>query len=170
MSVIDVWMKWLGVFGIVPFLIAMTVFLGGYVMVRPKLSQGTSGQRRALAMVCLVGGLLVGGMMGAFIPDMDTKNVETGDVDSSVHPASGIFTRIMSSFFVAVFVFVVLSNVLKKRLINDRNASIAVGLISGLLFFLAGPAMSFLAVVVFGILLWIIHRFIRLSYEMSIPH
>ncbi|MBT4483456.1 MAG: hypothetical protein HOC71_07245 [Candidatus Latescibacteria bacterium] len=167
MNVIDVWMEWLGVFGIVPFFMAMTVFLGGYVFFRPKLFPGTIGQRRSLALLCLVVGLLIGSMMGALSGE-DAVNgdyVETTDA----MPVSGNLTRIMSSIFLAVFVFVVLSNVLKKRLINDRNVSIAAGLISGLLFFLTGPDMSFLTVVVFGMLLWIIQRFIRLSYEMPNP-
>ena len=169
MSVMSVWNEWLGVFGVVPFFVAMTVFLGGYVLFRPKLIPGNLGQRRALALVCLAGGFLVGGMMGAFVPDMDTVTVETAVMHSASHPISGIFTQILGSSFFTVFVYAVAVNLLKNRTNNVHNVSFAIAMTCGVLFFLLGPGMTFPAVIVFGLLLWIISRFILLSYEMPNP-
>ncbi len=161
MSVFDVWMEWLGIFGVAPFFVSMTVFLGGYVLIRPKLIPGTHGQRIALALVCLVGGFLVGGMMGSLVPDIDTAVAETAEMDSSEHPVSGIFIQIIGSSFWAVFVYAVASNLLKNRMNNVHKVSLAIAVTCGVLFFLVGPEMTFPTVVVFGILLWIISRLIR---------
>ena len=68
MTVIEIWQHWLELYGgIKVFLFAMCIFLflGGYVLFAGLFENSSPGRRRALALLFLVLGLLVGYMVGS---------------------------------------------------------------------------------------------------------
>ena len=169
MSIINAWMGWLNTFGIAPFCVAMVVFLGGYALLRRRLVPGSLGQRRALAIGCLMAGLLVGSMMGHVSDREHPTRSETVETVVPAQPSYSIIPRLLAGFCVGLFMYALSRIFLKNRLRNALYSFPAIGLLSGLLFFFIGPDMSFPAALIFGGLLWFFSRLILNSTGMANP-
>jgi hypothetical protein len=169
MSIINAWMGWLNTFGIAPFCVAMVVFLGGYALLRRRLVPGSLGQRRALAIGCLMAGLLVGNMMSHVSDREKPAHSKTVETVVRVHHSYSIFPRLLAGICLGLFMFAVGRNCLKNRFRYSSYGVPAIGLLSGLLFFFIGPEMSLPAAIIFGGLLWFLSRLILKSTGMANP-
>ncbi|MFC1606871.1 hypothetical protein ACFL47_02780 [Candidatus Latescibacterota bacterium] len=159
MSIFEVWMQWLDAFGgTVPFMIAMIVFLGGYFVISYRMPRINVGQRRALAIACLITGLMVGSMMGH---NPTPEYIDHGQLKPALQEQGiyGDFSLVLASLFLALAIYYVSSKMLINRTYHSQNVAKAGAVISGVLFFIAGPQMTLMTAFVFGLVLFFLARF-----------
>ena len=166
MTTIDVLTQWLNAYGgLVPLCIAMVVFTGGYAVLASRLGKLTLGQRRALAICCLAGGLLVGHLVSGHQPPsidqteetqpVDTVETENGHSGSPNGSPLSLIPLIIAGVGLAVFLY---HAARKKLSINNLRALMIASAGIGLVFAVSCPRITFAAAIVFCLLLWFVYR------------
>jgi hypothetical protein len=161
MTFMDVLSQWLEAYGgLASFGLAMAVFAGSYAFLLPRIPDSTIGQRRALAIFCLVAGLFIGNLfqLPQATPPQHTLSEESAQNTPAIEKELKTFSfipRLIVGVALAVFIYY---SIIQKWYVGNLRALMIVAGGIGLVSMAMLPPVSIIGAILFCILLWFLYR------------